>query len=609
MVRFTTNLLSLGSVTIEGVDRVPQWNMIVAPSFGYSGTVTDISRRQPSFLSVMFGPLSSPGLVVGLVLLWFSLGSSLLPRSAMMQGVVSALSLAIGYAVGVLVWRLVRWVSGLMSEGLAQDAIPSIVRWIALAGVAITAGVAIVRWPSWQTAQGELVGVDPLGIVDGFKAVGWAIVFFAVLLGIARIIRWVVWSLDVFNARHMSVHVARGVTVLILVALVGGLYYFIASSGLTAFANARFAGGDTITLEGVAEPTNPEVSGSPDSLVEWDDLGYQGRTFAGAPTTVDDMASFYGSSEGIRTPIRVYAGLNSAATTQERAQLVVDELIRTNAQDRAVLMLVATTGTGWVDPLAAAALEYMYKGDTAIAAMQYSFLPSWISFILDTATAMESGIAVNDAVIEWWAGLPADDRPRLVAFGESLGSLGSEAAYAQSSLDESLAYVQSNVDGALWVGPTDANPIRQQLLIDRTPSSPVWKPVYNDGAIVRLENEPGSHDPYDASWNAPRVVYYHHASDPVGYWNWETLWKPQEWTDKPVGPDVPDSVRWIPFTTFTQVVVDLINGFSASVGHGHNYNDVFVEGWSVVAPSEGWTAADTDALQAYLDTLVDLPGL
>ncbi len=571
--------------------------------------MTDQARSKPSFVAVVFGPLSIPGLFVGLVLVWFSLGSSLLPRSGMMQGIVSALSLAFGYAVGVLVWFLVRWVAGLVSDGFSEDSLHGIIRWLAVAGIAFTAVVAIVRWPAWQTAQGEMVGVDPIGIVDGLKAVGWSIVVFAVLLGLARSIRWVVWRLDIFTSRHMSVHIARGATVLIVVAIVGGMYYFVASSGLTAFANARFAGGDTTTLEGVTEPIDPEVSGSPESLVEWDDLGFQGRTFVGAPTTVDDIASYYGTSDGVRAPIRVYAGLNSAVGTEERAQLVVAELNRTNAQDREVLLLVSTTGTGWVDPVASAALEYMYRGDTAIAAMQYSFLPSWISFVLDTATATKAGIAINEAVIEWWEVLPEDNRPRLIAFGESLGSLGSEAGYAQGSLDESLAFIQSKVDGALWVGPTNANAVRKQLLADRDPSSPVWKPVYDDGAIVRLENRPGVYDALDASWAAPRVVYYHHGSDPVGYWNWETLWKPQEWTNAPVAPDVPDSVRWVPFTTFTQVVVDLINGFSASVGHGHNYNDTFVEGLSVVVPRDGWTAADTDALQTYLESLVDLPGL
>ncbi len=255
-----------------------------------------------------------------------------------------------------------------------------------------------------------------------------------------------------------------------------------------------------------------------------------------------------------------------------------------------------------MDPTAAAALEYMWRGDTAIAGMQYSFLPSCISFILDTSTATEAGIAINEAVIEWWEELPEDDRPRLVAFGESLGSLGSEAAYAKDSLSNSLDFIQSKIDGALWVGPTDSNAIRSQLLQERDPS-PVWLPEYDNGDVLRLTNSPGVLDSSDPTWKEPRVVYYHHPSDPVGYWNWQTLWRAQEWSDQPVGHDVPDSVRWVPFTTFTQVVVDLINGFSASVGHGHNYNDTFVDGWSIVAPADGWTAQDTLRLQKYLESI------
>ena len=54
------------------------------------------------------------------------------------------------------------------------------------------------------------------------------------------------------------------------------------------------------------------------------------------------------------------------------------ELERTGGFDRAVLAVIATTGTGWVNPAVPAALEYLYAGDTAVVAMQYSYLPSWI---------------------------------------------------------------------------------------------------------------------------------------------------------------------------------------------------------------------------------------
>ena len=570
--------------------------------------MTDSTRQSPKFTAVLLGHLSVPGSALGLVLFWFALGSSLLPRSAMMQGVVSALSLAFGYAVGVLAWFLIRWIFGLFHVDLDRDLFPSWVRWVLLGLFVAILVATLVLWPSWQTAQGQLVGVDPVGFVDGLKAAGWTLLITAVLLGIGRAIRWLVWRIDVALEHRMSVMIARGVTTAIVFGIIGATYYFIASSGLAEFANNHFAPSDADTLAGITQPTGAEVSGSPDSIVAWDDLGYQGRTFAGAATTVEDITAYYGSADGVRAPIRVYAGLNSAASAAERAHLVVEELKRTGAADRSVIALVAVTGTGWVDPMSAAAFEYMWKGDTAIAAMQYSFLPSWISFVLDTATATEAGVIINEAVVDWWKTLPENDRPRLVAFGESLGSLGSEAAYARPTFDDSLAYIQDSVDGALWVGPTDANLVRSQFLAARDPSSPVWHPVYDGGRIVRLANAPGQLDPNDAGWAAPRVVYYHHASDPVGYWNWETMWKPQEWTEKPIGPDVPDSVRWVPFTTFTQVVIDLINGFSASIGHGHNYNDTFVEGWSIVAPVAGWTADDTARLQSYLETLA-LPGL
>ena len=570
--------------------------------------MADDTRTTPPYHKVLFGALSTPGAVLGAVLLWFSFGSSLLPRDPMMQGVLGALSFTFGYAIGVLIWFLIRWVAKMFGKPISSGAGPAWLPWASAGMIGAIFVVEILRWPTWQSEQRLLVGLEEIGAISGLVAVAWTLAFTLVLMFIGRSIRWLMWKLDVFNARHMSHLVGRGVSVLIIVGIVGALYWFIASSGLTAFANQRFGPGDDTTLEGIAQPTDLESSGSPDSLVEWGDLGFQGRTFTGSATTTEDLQSFNTDTQSApMVPIRVYAGLKSTESSDARAQLVVDELDRTNAADRAIVVLVSTTGTGWVDPIAASTIEYMYNGDTAIAAMQYSFLPSWISFILDTATATEAGIAINDAVIEWWDALPENDRPRLVAFGESLGTLGSEAAYAAGDLDASLESIQARVEGALWVGPTNANEIHGQYIAGRDPS-PVWKPEYNGGAIVRTLNGPGEFDAAADSWAEPRVLYYHHPSDPVGYWNWETLWKPQEWTDKPIGYDVPNSVRWIPFTTFTQVVVDLINGFSASVGHGHNYNNVFTDGWSVVAPPAGWTGAETLLLETHVSSL-DLPGL
>ena len=110
-------------------------------------------------------------------------------------------------------------------------------------------------------------------------------------------------------------------------------------------------------------------------------------------------------------PIRVYAGLASPSA-QERADLAVAELERTGAFDRAVVAIVTTTGTGWVNPRAEA-LELMYGGDTAVVATQYSYLPSWLSFLVDRSRSEEAGRLLFDAVHARMDQLSEDTQPRL----------------------------------------------------------------------------------------------------------------------------------------------------------------------------------------------------
>ncbi len=71
----------------------------------------------------------------------------------------------------------------------------------------------------------------------------------------------------------------------------------------------------------------------------------------------------------------------------------------------------------------------MYNGDTAMVAVQYSYLPSWVSFLADQQKSMESGRLMIDTIHERWQQLPADHRPKLVLYGESLGSMAGQAAF------------------------------------------------------------------------------------------------------------------------------------------------------------------------------------
>ena len=92
-------------------------------------------------------------------------------------------------------------------------------------------------------------------------------------------------------------------------------------------------------------------------------------------------------------PIRAYAGLNSAKGIRATAELAAAELERAGGLKRTVIAVATTTGTGWINAAEADSLEYMYNGDTAIVSMQYSFLPSWLSFLVDKENARQAGQA------------------------------------------------------------------------------------------------------------------------------------------------------------------------------------------------------------------------
>ena len=102
--------------------------------------------------------------------------------------------------------------------------------------------------------------------------------------------------------------------------------------------------------------------------MEWDGLGRQGRAFAGGGPSAAQIAEVTGKAA--MEPVRVYAGLGQASDVRKRADLVVDELVRTGGFNRKVLLVATPTGSGWLQPQAMASLEYLYGGETATVSMQ-----------------------------------------------------------------------------------------------------------------------------------------------------------------------------------------------------------------------------------------------
>src|ERR1700751_1886580 len=126
-------------------------------------------------------------------------------------------------------------------------------------------------------------------------------------------------------------------------------------------------------------------------------------------------------------PIRIYSGLASASDAEARSALAVRALERAGGFQGKYLLVVSTTGSGWVDPALSDSFEYLTGGDSAIVALQYSYLPSWISYLVDQSKAREAGRALFDAVYGPWSRLPQGQRPRLLVAGGGLGAFGGGA--------------------------------------------------------------------------------------------------------------------------------------------------------------------------------------
>jgi uncharacterized membrane protein len=528
------------------------------------------------------------GTAVGLVFLWFSMTPSLLPRGPLFQGLVSGLSGATGYALGVFGVWLVRYMR-------SQDSSPPAPRraWLVLLVAGAVGMVAMVIWfHVWQDRVRDLMGVAHLKWFDyPLSAALSLIVLFAVVeIGqlIRRSIRFLDLRLDRFVPPRVSAVVVVFLSVALTIALLNGVVVKFAMRTL----NNTFEAVNNEMNPDTAAPKTPLRSGGPQSLVSWESLGHQGRIFVEGGPTVAQLTAFNGAPA--TEPIRAYAGLESADGLTATAEEAARELQRTGGLRRAVVAVGTTTGTGWINEAEADALEYMYNGNTAIVSMQYSFLPSWLSFLVDKQNARHAGQALFEAVDRLVRELPEAQRPKLVVFGESLGSFGGEAPFM------SLNNVLARSDGALFSGPTFQNTIWTDLTKTRDRGSPEWLPIYDDGGNVRFVARPDNLGRPDATWHHPRVVYLQHASDPIAWWNPDLLFRKPDWLREKRGYDVLPETAWIPVVTFLQVSADMAVAVDVPQGHGHVYVADVANGWAAVLQPPGWTAAKTEKLRPLL---------
>ncbi len=226
-------------------------------------------------------------------------------------------------------------------------------------------------------------------------------------------------------------------------------------------------------------------------------------------------------------PVRVYVARSQARTARERARLAVDRLQDSGGLDRGVVMVAVPTGSGWVNPVAVTELERLHHGDTAVVAVQYAAMPSWLAYLRGGEGVRDSVRALLeelDARLETRSAVTGALRPEVLLYGESLGAWGGLTAYPSG---DDLGRV---ADAALWVGVPAGAPVP---------------------APARTITPAG-------------ITVYTHDDDPVPAWDPQLLWRPTPaWRRT--------HQRWLPGISFWQITGDVLASRLVPQGSGHHY--------------------------------------
>ncbi len=310
-------------------------------------------------------------------------------------------------------------------------------------------------------------------------------------------------------------------------------------------------------------PPQPELSGSPTSLVPYETMSRMGRRFVWTVRTPAEIRRVM-QEEPLGHPVRVYGGLALGPTATERVERTLDELERAGGLDRSRLLVASPTGTGYVNYAAVGAMELLSRGDCATVAMQYAARPSPLS--LDR---VDEGRAQFRLLVDALARRLADrdDQPEVIVFGESLGAWTSQDAFLHEGTD-GLAAV--GIDRALWIGTPFESKWKDQVLLDDRPDvDPARVGVFN--ALDEWEALPA------ARRDQLRYVMVTHHDDGVARFGASLLVQRPDWlgpaAERPAG--VPAGERWIPLTTFVQTLIDMKNaarvvpGVFEAIGHDY----------------------------------------
>ncbi|WP_075654206.1 alpha/beta-hydrolase family protein [Pseudochrobactrum sp. B5] len=542
---------------------------------------------KPVWLEKFWSSLSLIGMLLGTLFFAASLTPSLVPRPFLIQGVLSGACFAIGYGIGVFLF----WLWNYLQLPKPKGRISTIIKITAMAVTIITAMVFLWHAADGQNSIRNLMGLEKVESAHPLKTGLIALITFVILIALARLFQLIYRSSSRWLDRYIPPRLSRFTGFLIAavifsMAINGVLFRF----GLHVM-DSSYRQFDALMEAEVPQPQDPLKSGSAASLVKWDELGRMGRSYVSSGPDAQQISNFTGRPA--QNPLRVYVGLRSAETAKERAKLALQEMIRVGAFDRSLLLVTIPTGTGWVDEMGIDPVEYLHDGDIASVAVQYSYLASWLSLLVEPGYGSETATALFDEVYDHWTKLPKETRPKLYLYGLSLGAMNSQLS------SELFQVLGDPYQGALWSGPPFTSRLWRSITNNRNEGTPEWLPEFRDGSYARFTNQNNALKLPNSHWGPMRIVYLQYASDPIVFFDPKDFYREPDWMKAPRGPDVSPQLKWYPVVSMLQLAIDLMLATTTPIGHGHVYAPQhYIDAW-VEVTDVSWSQADIDRLKEH----------
>lgn len=572
--------------------------------------------RVASGITDRFNPiLAGPSAPLKTRALFAAFGPSLMPRAAAHQGIAAGLSVLAGELVGRGVDAAIRRV--------VPNSSPFAVRMGARA-VATGVGLVLSRIPETDDEATSKASVRSAGKLLASGAVGSAIYETGMELrdrapsksGIRPIITGAAgfagamyysrellaeresvikpWSEDDKRAT-LPASVGIGIAVASLGRGIGGAFvasrrstvrYFGDDAGHAAFGRALNAGmwavGGTAFYFGVVgliarkneeiepaystPPDSPYVSAGTKSISPFDELGLQGRRFVTDVVTPDLIESTMGE-KGIAHPIRCFVGVNSDPLYPSgRSEMMLDEMDRLGAFDRSHLLLFCPTGTGWVDQTMIEAMELQTRGDVATACIQYGRGPSFLE-VQKVAVGRTQFRGLLWGVKMRLAAMAEEKRPKVVIFGESLGSWASSDVVMFQGIE---GFDHYGIDHALWFGLVGL------AKWSKTGMREGRGKLVSPGTVKAFDNFGEYEELSEGERKKLRAVIVDHDNDPIAQMSFRWAVKRPPWlVGEERGRNVPEGMQWVPLITFVQIMIDAMNAMRVVPGQfksfGHDY--------------------------------------